>query len=1469
MSLSSMSPQSKMGAAGGGMAVLGSASYLLYRVGPPQYVYYLTIGIILVGLLMGVFYWLAQKVRRRKAKPMERGLRDNLATTPQGVSEPARRARLDDIRKNFEDGVEKFKAAGKNLYSLPWYVLVGEPGSGKTEAIRHCNVGFPPGLQDQLQGVGGTINMNWWFTNHAVVLDTAGRLMFEEIDPGATSEWREFLKLLKNNRPNCPINGMLLCIPSDSLIKDTADTLERKGAKIAQQLDQIQRALGVRFPVFVMVTKCDLINGFREFFEDITDPTLQHQMMGWSNPAPLDESFNPELVSDHLQTVAERLKRRRLGLMLDPVNTEDPSARRTDQVDALYALPHTMMAIAPRLRRYLEMIFVAGEWSAKPLFLRGIYFTSSMREGSALDAELAEVLGVPVESLPEGKVWERDRAYFLRDLFMNKVFREKGLVTNATNAKRHQRRRKAVVLASGFLAIIALGLFTWWGISSFQKSIGAEGAYWAVAAGDEAEDKKWDENQYWVPIVSPEFKGSTNYLYGGGNIIKMPDGSEITAGKFQSDTMKLVQEDIHVPWVFSLAATFSSDINANRRLAQAALFEAGVLRPLLDSARRKMLKANGKWSPQATSALVQLVMLEKLGAYSGDDRRIDPNALFGYVLKDAKDYKIYRDKDAKNFDEVMDWTYGPSQQLWPPRATWATAEPSVTAVDRGIESFIEFWKSGGGIEASEILDAIGVLKDALVQFGEAEADLVRIDDRYAKEPAQPDTKKALDKIAGDWSSRLAALSAESDKIDAAIEAVKLGDRSLVQAYDVTIAQRLERAKSPHEVLISAAKPRKRPTTETALGASSQVKLVRKHLLAVEDKVASSISTLREQYEKDKERQALAVLDPLYLDFVEVRDEDLRRLLKENRSRLFKVRNEMYQTGNAELVKKDPAVDMAALAPSVAAVQQATNGADRLIGDLYALNPKGFRFDDAQAAAVFVTDRLAKRKQIYALLKGVLESAPKNADAVAGEVAKEVKAKQMTPIARPKIPGTKFTGNAMFPAKFHPKAAAATFGGWSTIASYAVPVADSPTAGDVINRAELTSLYQSRQDAYAAYLDRYQVYWTKDVLADLAYSSASWKDFQKDLIGMQVRTVTEDLERLGRTIASSLREIGPVVPASGKPKYNQVLQDLNTDLGRFGLATYTGSWEGWLRRWKALSPDGEAARRVILPKTPSVFIDDYIPFSAGVDTMISEKYWKELAHTGLSLLAKETDINVQGQYEELRKYNRFPLGKPRDTEKELTTDEVAAARKALATVLGSAQLYDSKTIGGGARTRRFELIDQQLDRLCGLGLEASRRAWCLKAKSVLAGLPAGGTKSACIVRIIGQKDQKILSEGGQSVLGMWAVLQVDQGSTKMGIRNITQAEASEVGKIAYPDDSVVLKFYRFPVDVKENKVDRTKTVPGPWAAIRGLHVLKARPADTKGLKWHAKVTIPDTESKPRSLWLEFEFAKPLPQLDKWP
>ena len=200
------------------------------------------------------------------------------------------------MRGKFQTGLQEFKSRGKDIYKLPWYVIIGESGSGKTEAIRHSEIDFPPGLNKEHQGTGGTVNMDWWFTNRGVILDTAGSMVFPEAGAGETPEWQEFLRLLKKARPQCPVNGLFLVLSIESLIKDSADRISQKASRLAQHLDLIQRTLDVRFPVYLLVTKSDLLIGFREFFDSIEDPLLQHQMFGWSNPDPLDAPFRPDLI---------------------------------------------------------------------------------------------------------------------------------------------------------------------------------------------------------------------------------------------------------------------------------------------------------------------------------------------------------------------------------------------------------------------------------------------------------------------------------------------------------------------------------------------------------------------------------------------------------------------------------------------------------------------------------------------------------------------------------------------------------------------------------------------------------------------------------------------------------------------------------------------------------------------------------------------------------------------------------------------------------------------------------------------------------------------------------------------------------------------------------------------------------------------------------------------------------------------
>lgn len=676
-------------------------------------------GIFTLGCLLAFYKRILGWIGKRKSAEMSGQIKEHATAAPNSINDPAKRARLDDLTRSFDAGLQKFRTSGKDVYKLPWYLIVGEPGSGKTEAVRHCNVGFPPGLQDELQGTGGTINMNWWFTNHAVLLDTAGRLMFEEVKPGETSEWREFLQLLHRNRPNCPINGLLLVIPAESLIRDTTESISKKAGKIAQQLDLIQRTLDVRFPVFVLVTKCDLLSGFREFFEGLNDPQSQHQMIGWSNPEPRDAPFQANRVTEYLETVVERVGKRRLGLLRDPV-PEKEGGKRADEVDALYGLPQSLSLIGPRLRSYLESIFVAGEWSAKPLFLRGIYFTSAMREGAALDQELAEALGVSLDDLPEGRAWERERAYFLRDMFMDKAFRERGLVTRATNTNQLLRRRRIFLFGAGSLAFLALLGISILGYVSLKESVGQQSHFWNEAK------QNWNDG-IWHPIVARDAAG--HYQYKGDQPVSETEPMPLV--QYHDKIRELCDKEIEVGWAFRPMARFTR-LEGDRKKAQRILFEGGIISPLVKESRRVMMDpAAAPGTGDSNSLVHQAEALAALIGIESDtvSHHTNVEALSESLLAPLIRFTTGQEKpaDAGNFRSLANtllWTYtkNPNGQ-WPP--PWLSAGTSLATnkpIAAGLERLLT--QANFSMQGQEAgLAEVRRIRDLLRAFRQKEADL--------------------------------------------------------------------------------------------------------------------------------------------------------------------------------------------------------------------------------------------------------------------------------------------------------------------------------------------------------------------------------------------------------------------------------------------------------------------------------------------------------------------------------------------------------------------------------------------------------------------------------------------------------------------------------------------------------------------------------------------------------------------------
>jgi type VI secretion system protein ImpL len=139
-------------------------------------------------------------------------------------------------------------------------LVLGEPGSGKTETIRAANP--LPWLTSSgpRQGLTGTRNCDWWFFDNAVLIDTAGRYLFPVTEQVDGAEWREVLALLRRSRPQEPINGAIVAIAADALALRPLEKLQEEASQIRRRLDEMSRYLGATFPVYLFVTKIDLIS---------------------------------------------------------------------------------------------------------------------------------------------------------------------------------------------------------------------------------------------------------------------------------------------------------------------------------------------------------------------------------------------------------------------------------------------------------------------------------------------------------------------------------------------------------------------------------------------------------------------------------------------------------------------------------------------------------------------------------------------------------------------------------------------------------------------------------------------------------------------------------------------------------------------------------------------------------------------------------------------------------------------------------------------------------------------------------------------------------------------------------------------------------------------------------------------------------------------------------------------------------
>ena len=349
------------------------------------------------------------------------------------------------------------KAAGgarrDYLYSRPWYVIIGPPGAGKTTALLNSGLRFP--FSDAaMKGAGGTRNLDFWFADEAVLVDTAGRYTSQDSDAAADQRgWDHFLKLLRRTRPLQPINGVIVAIGLDELMESDRARLDEHASAVRRRLAELRRTLDVAAPVYVLFTKTDLLAGFSEFFDDL-DVEGRRAVLGatLSLGAP---SGSGDLLTEFdrvVQSVADRVSKR--------LQEEADPRRRS----LILSFPAQLASLRARLARFLEGVFHDGqEGSAAP---RGFYFTSGVQQGAPLDRLLGGVAAV-FDSAPAPRAGQSGRAYFLNRLLQDVIFPESGLVQSDPAVA----ARRRTLLTAGLTAVVLMSflILVLWTASFLQN----------------------------------------------------------------------------------------------------------------------------------------------------------------------------------------------------------------------------------------------------------------------------------------------------------------------------------------------------------------------------------------------------------------------------------------------------------------------------------------------------------------------------------------------------------------------------------------------------------------------------------------------------------------------------------------------------------------------------------------------------------------------------------------------------------------------------------------------------------------------------------------------------------------------------------------------------------------------------------------------------------------------------------------
>ncbi|BET95266.1 type VI secretion system membrane subunit TssM [Xenorhabdus taiwanensis] len=407
-------------------------------------------------IVMMVVFWVGMKAWRRLRTLEKLNLDVELKVVdPVRVDIEHQDRYLDHWKSQLQRHLDSYNY----LYERPWYIIIGSQKSGKSSLIKEgyklSEIAAPEYLR---QDEDVPLMLRCWLGEKAVIIDPKGQLIDQPVPlnsdkPQINSRlWEALLNWLAENRQRQPLNGIILTVDTLRLMADSREQRERYVREIHQRLQDIRLTFHSQLPLYLVMTKIDLLHGFEAMYQSL-DRKLRDQILGvtFSLNNRDEKAWRSELEAFWKQWM-NNLNSAMPDMMLNNVDA--------NQRSALFSFTRQVQGLYSYITQMLEDILYNDEHHRPTL--RGVYLTSAHQQGQMDDlftqsASAQYHLGS--QAYPTWPVGDT-LPYFTHSLFENVLLAEPNLA--AENRIWLSRNRRQLYTFSVVSASVILAMWGGW-----------------------------------------------------------------------------------------------------------------------------------------------------------------------------------------------------------------------------------------------------------------------------------------------------------------------------------------------------------------------------------------------------------------------------------------------------------------------------------------------------------------------------------------------------------------------------------------------------------------------------------------------------------------------------------------------------------------------------------------------------------------------------------------------------------------------------------------------------------------------------------------------------------------------------------------------------------------------------------------------------------------------------------------------